>query len=326
MTIRLRQLIALTRLTVAETARQPICLLLTVVCIAATVVTPLVYVHNLGEGTKLARDGGLAFHFMIGMLVAGYAACSALAREIRGGTAASVLAKPVSRGAFFLSKYLGVVVVIGLFSIAASVATLLAARVAAVFGLTAGEPRNLHTAGIALGCPAAACILAAWLNYARRRSFLTSAYLLVPAAMLAALPLSACFDDTGRWRPFDFRVDWHIAPASVLVFLALCVLAAIAVTLSTRLTTVPVIALTALALALGLVSDYVFGRHAADRWPARMAYIVTPNWQHFWMADALVDGDGIPWSYVGAVFQYAVLYSAAMLCIGALLFRRSDVS
>jgi hypothetical protein len=326
MFVRLKQLIVLTRLTAIETARQPICLLLTLACTGATIVTPLIYVHNLGEGTKLARDGALAFHFMFGMFVAGYAACSALAREIRGGTAAAVLAKPVSRGMFFLAKYLGVLVVVGLFSITAALATLLSARVAAAFGLRIDEPNDLHTAWIALACPLVACLIAGWLNYARRRSFQATAYLLIPVSMLAALLLAACFDAAGHWAPFATRVDWRILPASALVMLALSTLAAIAVTLSARLPPAPVILLTVGVLALGLVSDYLFGRHTATHLGARLGYVLTPNWQHFWMADALLDQGRIPWRYVGAAGLYAALYSSAMLCAGTLLFRQSDVA
>ena len=39
-----------------------------------------------------------------------------------------------------------------------------------------------------------------------------------------------------------------------------------------------------------------------------MAYAVTPNWQIFWMSDALEEGKTIPWIYVVRAFEYAAGY------------------
>ena len=51
---------------------------------------------------------------------------------------------------------------------------------------------------------------------------------------------------------------------------------------------------------LGLMTDYLLG-HAANSSPlAALAYNLIPNWENFWMADALVgNAAGLPWVYVG---------------------------
>ena len=50
---------------------------------------------------------------------------------------------------------------------------------------------------------------------------------------------------------------------------------------------------------LGLMTDYLF-KGAADggSWWAKVGYAVIPNWQQFWLADALEDKKSIPWTYV----------------------------
>src|SRR5437667_10526631 len=40
------------------------------------------------------------------------------------------------------------------------------------------------------------------------------------------------------------------------------------------------------------------------RWWASVLYTVVPNWQLFWLADALEGKNNIPWSYVGRAFGY----------------------
>ena len=323
---RLRQLVALACFTALEVAREPIIILLTGCCIAATMLSPLLYVHNLGGGAKLARDGGLAYLFMFGIFIAGYAASSALAREIRGGTAASVLAKPVSRELFYIAKYVGVVAVIAVYGFGQTIAILLSMRVAKVFGVVAGEAQDAHTTIITLAFLAGACMLAGLLNFLRRVSFQASAFVLIPLCMVLALLSAACFDHDGHWAPFDPRVDARLVPVAILICFALCVLAAFALALTTRLQAAPAIAITAAVSVLGLLSDHSFGRFAGERVSARVGYMLIPNWQHFWMSDMLIQNNAVPWRYVADAGLYAALYSAAAVCFGALLFQRTDVS
>jgi len=88
---------------------------------------------------------------------------------------------------------------------------------------------------------------------------------------------------------------------------------------------VPTLAICSVVFLLGLMSDYLFGRVAAQNKLAAFLYAVLPNWQHFWMTDAL-SGDGtIPWVYVVRVAGYALFYLAGVLCWGILAFRRMEV-
>ena len=75
----------------------------------------------------------------------------------------------------------------------------------------------------------------------------------------------------------------------------------------------------------GLVSDYVFGRNAANHPLALVLHRILPNWQHFWMADALSGQETIPWTYVAVASGYALLYLAGVLCLGMLVFRNTEV-
>jgi len=62
------------------------------------------------------------------------------------------------------------------------------------------------------------------------------------------------------------------------------------------------------------------------RWWASVIYSIVPNWQLFWLADALEGKNQIPWSYVGRAFGYVVGYLGASLALGLLLFEDRELS
>ncbi|MCE9614714.1 MAG: ABC transporter permease [Lentisphaerae bacterium] len=318
---------ALAKLTAVEALRQPIVLLLFCGCVVLTALTPLLLLHAFGEYGKLARESGLACHFIFGLLVAVQAASSALAREVRTGTAAAVLSKPVGRTTFFLAKFAGVACVVMAFSIGAVLATLLSERVAEKWTITpqlAGNLIDWRTGTWLLVAPVLALAAAGILNYLRRAPFGSAAFLLVLAGLLVVFLVSAAYDRTGVRAEFDFRVDWRILPAGVLITAALLPLSALAASLSTRLATAPTLLLCGLVFVLGLLWEFWFGPAPAT--PARAwLYSLVPNWQHFWVSDALTGGGTIPWPYVARAVAYAATYTGAVLALGALAFEHTDV-
>jgi hypothetical protein len=102
---------------------------------------------------------------------------------------------------------------------------------------------------------------------------------------------------------------------------ALLVIAGLALASSTRLDTIPTLAVCTAFFLVGLISDYFFGGAAAKgvRW-AEVVYAILPNWQQFWVADALGENKQIPWAYVGRAAAYLVAYLGAALSAAFLLF------
>jgi ABC-type transport system involved in multi-copper enzyme maturation permease subunit len=62
------------------------------------------------------------------------------------------------------------------------------------------------------------------------------------------------------------------------------------------------------------------------RWWASVLYTIVPNWQLFWLADALEGKNQIPWSYVGRAFGYVIGYLGASLALGLVLFEERELS
>ena len=62
-------------------------------------------------------------------------------------------------------------------------------------------------------------------------------------------------------------------------------------------------------------------------WWASVLYTVTPNWQLFWLADALDSGKStFHWGYVAKAFVYVLAYAGAVLAIGVSLFEERELS
>jgi hypothetical protein len=325
--LRLRQFMTLATLTAREAVRQPIFALLAVSCVSLITALPVVLMHKFGEDGKLVRESALAFHFVFGLLITGTAAAWSLSREVRDGTAATVLSKPVGRDMFFLSKFMGVAAVSVAFSACVTVSVLLSERVSERFVTDpdrGGYVVDWHTAGLqALAIVLA--LLAAGLASYRRRPFGSSAFGFLCVFQLLAAAVAGFFDRNGAWAPFRLDLDWRILPASALVGTALVVLAAIALALSTRMPRVPTVTTCFILFLAGLMSDYLFGRHAGTSLAAMVLHRSLPNWQNFWLVDALADGGVIPFVYVIQALTYAALYTGAVLCMGLAFFRRVDV-
>jgi hypothetical protein len=62
-------------------------------------------------------------------------------------------------------------------------------------------------------------------------------------------------------------------------------------------------------------------------WWASVLYTVTPNWQLFWLADALTMGKStFHWGYVAKAFAYMIAYVGAALSLAVLMFEERELS
>ena len=318
--LQIKQFIALAVLTALEAIRQPICLLLTTTGIVFVTLMPVLIMHTMGEAQKVIQDSALAFQFVCGLLLGGYAASAALGHEIRHGTVASILSKPVGRELFFLAKFCGVTLLLLLYALGMTVATLLSAR------MTTDAYQLDWWVGVPLFvAPAVTFALAGLINYYTRRPFVSNAFGLLILAMVIIFVATGFVDAQGNVVPWGTMVPWRILPAIVLVTMAIIILAAVAVALTTRLETVPTLAVCSVLFLLGLMSDYLLGRHVAQSKLAAVAYGLIPNWQHFWVVDALTNEGAIPWSYVLQTGVYAAFYLSGVLGLGILAFRRIEI-
>ncbi|MBI3878430.1 MAG: ABC transporter permease [Verrucomicrobia bacterium] len=313
-----------------ELVRQPVFLLLMTCSATFIIFLAAVPYFGLGEDPKMVKDSVLAVTLVTGLFGAVLSASASVAHEIRSGTALAVLAKPVSRARFILAKYAGLAGALALLTYVNLVAVLLASRMA----YDAYGDADLLGTGIFCGAVALAYSIGGFTNYFLRRPFVADAVALVAVLVTISFFVINCFDKEGTWQEFCKGMDWRLVPATILVLFALWILAGLALACSTRLEMIPTLAVCTALFLLGLMSDYLFGQLSGEPtvlgrigW---MLYAVTPNWQLFWIADAIQGDvtrsvDGV-WGYVGKAFAYVVGYLGASLALALILFEDRELS
>lgn len=380
----MRQFVTIAVNAFMELVRQPVFLLLMTSSAVFEIFLATPYYFAFGDEPKLVMNSTLAVMLLAGLLGAVLSASASLAREIRTGTALAVLSKPVGRAQFLLAKYAGLMAALTLVTYVNLVAALLASRMAFdAYGST-----DLFALGVfALGL-VIAYVLGGLGNFFLRRPFVSGAVFSLLVMVTVSFVAISFYDKHGEPQEFAKGVDWRLIPAAVLVLFALWILAALALACSTRLDTIPTLAICSAFFLVGIMSDYLFGRRAepvwrydlkeevnssrwsqsqksllrelaekydrdrngkmdpeerealsaADKarlaqagmggaWWASVLYTVTPNWQLFWLADALETGKStLHWGYVGKALGYVVAYVGAALAIAIVLFEDRELS
>ncbi len=118
----------------------------------------------------------------------------------------------------------------------------------------------------------------------------------------------------------------EILKAGILILGAIALLSAIAIAASTRMSILPIFLVNMLVVSAGLASDQIVRplAEAGEAW-ATFAYRVIPNFQCFWMVDALNESRSIPLGYMAEAGGYAALYSLAALLLAMGLFETREV-
>jgi ABC-type transport system involved in multi-copper enzyme maturation permease subunit len=319
----MRQFIAIAFNAFMELVRQPVFLLLMTTSAAFGVFLAIVPYFGFGDDPKMVKDSVLAVMLLAGLFGAVLTASASVSREIRSGTALAVLSKPVGRATFLLGKYLGLMGALTVLTFVNLISALLASRMA----FDAYGNADLFALGVFFGALAAAYGLGGFTNYFLRRPFVADAVFFVVLMAVVAFVVAGFFNQHGERQAFGTGVDWRLIPAAVLILFALWIFAGIALACSTRWDTIPTLAICSAFFLLGIMSDYLFGRpaEAGSGW-AMVLYAVVPNWQLFWLADALEAEKAIPWSYVGQAFIYLAGYLGAALAVALLIFEDRELS
>jgi ABC-type transport system involved in multi-copper enzyme maturation permease subunit len=320
----MRQFITIASNAFMELVRQPVFLLLMTTSAAFEIFLATPYYFAFGDEPKLVKDSTLAVMLLSGLLGAVLTASASLAREIRSGTALAVLSKPIGRAQFLLAKYAGLVAALTLLTYVNLIPVLLTSRMAFdAYGST-----DLFALGIFALSVVIAYLMGGFSNFFLRRPFVSDAVFGLVLMLTVAFFVISFFNKSGQPQPFAKGVDWDLAPASVLILFALWILAGVALACSTRFDMIPTLAICSALFMLGIMSDYLFGRRAeAGSWWATILYTVTPNWQLFWVADALNQGKStFQWDYVFKAFGYVVGYVGAALSLAVVLFEERELS
>jgi ABC-2 type transport system permease protein len=203
-------------------------------------------------------DLGLSTVFVCGTLLAAFIATNVLNEEIENLTALTVISKPVSRPLFVLGKFLGVGGALMLATLYMGFVFMLVEmhgvlqtvrdpvhKPVLVFGITAG------LAGLAAGV---------WCNLFYGKVFASTVIVITTPLVGWAYFMCLMFDNDFSRQPIAAGFDGQLWIALTALAMAILVLTAIAIAASTRLRQVMTLVVTVGLFAMGMLSDWMFGR------------------------------------------------------------------
>ena len=163
-----------------------------------------------------------------------------------------------------------------------------------------------------------------FMNYYHSKSFTeTATYAMTIIFFTMTIILYLIKQDVSEENMLEFK---KVAPALILIFFAIWSMGAIAVTISTRIETLLNLLICTIVFMLGLVSDYLFSAHAHNSIIHSILYAVIPNWQLFWLADALASRRQIPIDYLLWSSLYVLIYISFCAYLSNLLFTNRELS
>jgi hypothetical protein len=227
-----------------------------------------------------------------------------------------------------LAKFAGLAAALTVLTYVNMIGVLLASRMTFdAYGKT-----DLPAIGIFAGGIIFAYALAGFSNFFLRRPFVSDAVLTF--VVMATLAAFVIFQFTMQMQSVGTlaHVNWNLLPPGILILFALWILAALALACSTRFDTIPTLAICSAFFLIGLMSDYIYSQSGGKieggaSWWASTLYTILPNWQLFWLADAIDTGKStFQWAYVGKAFGYMICYAGAALAVGTMLFEERELS
>ena len=304
--------------TFRESVREPVFFLMLFCALVLIGHYPSAALFVFSEQLKLVVDSSMATGLVFGLVSGVLCASHTVAREMRNGTVLLLLSKPVYRWNFILGKIAGILVAVTLFTAVCNFAGVIAVYVA-----TDQFRMDMGVYYLYLGLLAAGCLVGMLANFFRGSSFPEIA----SYALTLMVPCFAVYCLLAKPEPTISLSD--LGCALVLINFATIAMATLAVVFATRLDIVANLSLCTTVFFLGLVSSYLFQRQTDSELLNALfqfCYAVLPNWQYFWMADALAAHTHIPLRYLGWALLYSVIYGGFWAVWAMALFHDREVA
>lgn len=262
------QLLAIARNTLVESLRQPVFLLLILLCGALQVLTTWSTGFSMGYedssevsgDNKLLLDIGLSSIFLFTTLMAAFVASAVISREIENKTVLTIVSKPVARPTVIVGKFLGVSGAILIAAVTMLCFLLLSIRHGVM--TTAADEIDQPVLVFSLGLGFLALAMAAWCNFYYSWNFPQTAVTFLAPAMVLAYVLVLLVSKKWEFQPIGKDFKPQIMMGCAATIFATMVLTAVATAASARLGQVMTIVICMGVLVGSLLTNYFIGRHA----------------------------------------------------------------
>ena len=316
----------LARNTFIECIREPIYFLMLASALIMIGLFPTAAMFVFREQIKLVVDSSMATTLVFSLVVAVVCAAHTISREMKNGTVLLLMSKPVTRGSFVLGKILGIMAAITVFVFLCNASSLMSVLIAKDQFRLDYTAMGLYYAAIAISA-----VYGALRNFFNQKSFtansLIALLILIPvlAAVFYFVRISS-YHSHDMIDPEEFIEAKHLIPALLLLFPAVWTMGAITAALSTRLELVSNLTICTVIFMLGLVSKYFVTQWLGTGLLADFVRTLLPNWQYFWMADALASRQVIPFTYLLWALVYVFFYIGFWTLWAMALFNEREIA
>ena len=251
-----QQLLAIIRNTFFESVRQPVVLVVLVGASLLIVLSNPLSAFTMDENQRMLIDIGLATIFMAAALLSGFIATNVLGREISNKTALTVISKPVGRPLFVIGKFLGVALAMMLATLHLFMIFMLVEAHAVLE--TVRDPIHVPVILFGLGAIIIGWGAAAWCNYFYNMVFTSSVIFFTTPLLLIGWLIAINFGPDFSPRPIGMGLKPDFWLAILAMMMAIFMMCAIAVAISTRAGQLMTILVTVGIFVMGLLSDSIF--------------------------------------------------------------------
>ena len=317
------KLLIVAKNTFTETLRQPIYAVIITCALFSFIIAPSISMYTMDEDIKLLRELGLSTLFLSGLFIAIFSATAAVTEEIESKTITTILSKPISRPTFILGKFLGVAAAVTLAHYICTIAMIMTVRHGVIE--SANDTHDWTVITAAASVIIGAILISAFLNFTYEWNFPSTTIVLIATLATIALIILTFIDRDWQFNPKNNAFTAFDFYASILLLMAIIILVALAVMFSARMNVILTLVCTVSLFLLGLISDYAFGRLAETHLWAKVGKTLTPNFQVFWISDAIYEGSTVGIGYLAITAGYAALYTTAILALAIAGFQRRQI-
>lgn len=308
--------------TLKECLREPVFFLILASALVLIGLFPSLSMFVFRKQIKLVVDSSMATTMLFGLFIAVLCAGHTISREMKNGTVLLLMSKPVPRVSFVLAKVLGILTALTIFVVICSCATCISVLIAKdQFRL---DDPALYTYFAAI---AVACLYGGIRNFLSQKSFSShaaGALLLLFPVITVVLSVIRHFSQDAMGA--DTIPLGLLLPALLLLFPAVWVMGAVSTALAVKLDFISNLLICLAIFLTGLVSQYFLHAWFGDSVLSGLLGSILPNWQFFWMADALTNMTKIPWSYVVWAVLYVLLQIVVWVFWAVFLFQENELA
>jgi len=266
---------------------------------------------SLHNETRVVADLSAASMSLYGVIMAIAIGSTSLYRELEHRTIFPILSRPIARWEYLLGKYFGTMLTVAVFVGVDAAASLM------LLAIEAGQPPARVATALVVDAVALLALL-----LATRRGRVFAAIFFTPIAVLVSFYLASPAPDERQL----------IAASAVLAVCEVAVVASVATMFSSFSTPVLTATFTAMVFVIGRSTDTMarLPQKALGPAVATAAHALArifPNLHVYVPARTLLLGHAptiAVWPYVAMAAVQAVAYSAGLLVLGIVAFRRRD--